>query len=406
MRILLIATVFAAPGRSPWLLDDLAEQFRSTGHEVDVLVADARGRGSDEDVTAPAGMRVLDLAPPRSPRGRFAKLRTYLHIGWQLHTTGWRFARENGPYDVVLWTSIAAFAWGFPSRVRRKGIAAQALVILWDFFPVHQFDIGRIRARWAGPLLKSIERAAIHRADVIAVMSPANERFLRTYFPSLPARAIIVPPWSSSGNEKPDLGRWQSDTFRVIFGGQLTYGRGISSLIAAARTLSSEPDLGPYEIIIAGDGPDRRKLEEEARDISAIRFTRGLPRDEYRALLTTAHLGIAITVAGVTPPTFPSKISEYCGLGVPVIVAVEGSSDAGELVDRAGAGFALAAGDVGAICAALRTAAAEFYAGSLVERGTAARALWESQLSVESAAAKIAEAVGPMVGHLGTRAPS
>jgi glycosyltransferase involved in cell wall biosynthesis len=390
MRILLITANFATAGRNPWLLDDLAAAFVEQGHEVDVIVADPKG-GRARGLEDRAGVRVLSVGPVRARDGRVGRLLGHLASGAGLHGRGYRFARTSR-YDLAIHTSIAAFSWGLPARLRRRGIAKRLTAVLWDFFPIHQVEIGRMRRSPASAAAKLIERRLLARADTIAVMSPANERFHRRYF-GIDRPTVIVPPWSNAGREISTGDRdWGSSTVTAVFGGQLTLGRGLETLLEAAALL--EADAVPVDLVIAGDGPARARVELAARNLGNVRLTGQLPRAEYRRLLGSAHVGIAITVAGVSPPTFPSKIVEYAGAGLWIVVAVEASSDAGELVQAHGAGTAVDAGDPRALADALRDAAIRQRDGILASGGDAARALWTAELSADVAARRLADTAG------------
>lgn len=386
-KILLVTTMFEGGGRGAWLLDDLAAEFARAGNQVDVVVADAqypRPRGWTE--TTEKGARVLSVGPDHGAGGTFGKLLRYLQVGIGLHGLGFR--ETGSDYDIAIYTSIAAFSWGFPSRMRRLGRVKQLTLVYWDFFPIHQYEIGRMRVRAIRPIAKWAERAAMKRADRIAVMSPANSRFLKEYFPGLSAELDIVPPWSSSSEVVPDPNKWGGSVLEAVFGGQLAKGRGLETLIAAASILEAKNER-QIRIRIAGSGSEEVRLRSLAAGLSNVQFLGQLSRDDYRSMLAAAHLGIAITVPGVSPPTFPSKIGEYAGAEVPVLVAVEQSSDAGELVERYEAGYTVSAGDAEALAEVLRLSREEFISGELQQKAFNTRSLWEQELSVRRAADRL-----------------
>lgn len=391
MRILIVTGTYGNRS-NPWLLDDLAREFVTAGHTVDVVVHDATGaRPRGLIATDIPGLTALSVGSTKARKGRVQKLFGYMQAGIGLHTDGYRFARRN-TYDLCISTSIASFSWGFPSRVRRRKIARLFVLVLWDFFPIHQLEIGRIRRGPASRLMKTIEGLAISDADVVALMTPANEAFFRSYFPRLNAQTIIVPPWSSSGSVFDD-GVVKRDRFTVIFGGQLAKGRGVETLLHAAAELARSGEA--IDIVIAGDGSERNRLQTIADDLrlSNVHFVGAIPRDAYRVLLSSAHVGIAITVPGVTPPTFPSKIVEYCGLGIPVVVCVETSSDAGDTIERRGAGLKVTAGNASDLAAAIRTMHLKHIDLSLPLMATAAHDLYLSEFSTKSAVRRF-ETVG------------
>jgi glycosyltransferase involved in cell wall biosynthesis len=390
VKILLVTGNFAAPGVNPWLLDDLAEAFADAGHEVDVIVHSATAPRPRGVARRGERVRVLSVGATSAPRSTVAKLRSYIGTAARLHTTGARFA-AGATYDLAVYTSIAAFSFGFPARMRRRGTARRLLFVMWDFFPVHQIEIGRIRPAGMAPLLKLVERLSIRRADVIAVMSPANERYLSSYHRDLPARVVHVPPWASVV-DLPDPPRAKRDRFTAIFGGQLVKGRGVDTLLEASRILEDEGRA--VDILIAGDGPAAPALRDRAAALGLdhVEFLGSLARDDYRDLLQSAHVGVAVTVSGISPPSFPSKIIEYCTNAVPVVVCVEAASDAGEFIAERGAGLAVSAGDARALADALSQLLAEHERGELAERGRIARSVFLSELSVERAAATMTAA--------------
>lgn len=387
VKVVIVTGHFGGPEREPWLLDDLAKALVAAGHTVDVIVCDAtHSRPSGVDLINP-GFRILSVGTSR-PRSRpLAKLAGYVVLGARLHTSAFTWTRGQS-YDLCIFTSIASFTWGLPRRLRRRGRARLGVLFLWDFFPIHQLEIGRIRLRVLAPLMKSIERWAIGGADVVALMSPANTRFFRDYHAGLTVRTIEVAPWSSSGSVAAAPTK-RDDMLVAIFGGQLAKGRGLVTLLDCATLLQASNSS--IEIVIAGDGPDRDTLEGLARDRSLgnVRFLGSLVRDEYRAIAVNAHVGIAITVPGVTPPSFPSKIIEYCGLGLPVLVCVEASSDAGAIIEQANAGIAVLAGDPEAMADALRTMASALHTGELAEMSRSAKTFYESEFRTERVVAKL-----------------
>lgn len=385
MRVLIVASYFGAKDLEPWLLDDLAIAFADAGDAVDVIVHDAkhareRGRNDYTD----SRIQVFSVGPTRERKGRFGKIINYLAAGWGLHTDGYQHVRRL-PYDLCIYTSIGTFSWGLPWRLKRLGIARRSVFVLWDFFPVHQLQIGRITHKSLHAPLRLLERLSIANADTIAVMSPANERFLRNYHPRLRARAVIVPPWALDPSPDGQHRTPQRERFTVIFGGQLTTGRGVEVLLGAARRLQDESV--PVDFLIVGDGPARTGLMSIAERYELINttFIEALPRENYRRLLESVHVGVAITVPGVTAPTFPSKIVEYCALSVPVLVCVEAASDAGTIIEKGGAGISVLAGDVAGLAAAVQVLYGEQTTGVLEVRRHNARKLFEDSFSVSRA---------------------
>jgi glycosyltransferase involved in cell wall biosynthesis len=387
VKILLVTDIFRGPTTDSWLLDDLAASLVALGHSVDVLVhSPTAPRPRGLQATVDPGLRVMSVGATEAPGSPLGKLASYLTTAARLHLTGARFVSRT-TYDLGIYTSIGLFSFGFPSRMRRSGTVAHLLFVLWDFFPIHQLEIGRIRASVLARPLKWLERASFDRADTVAVMSPANERFLRDYHRRVRATIAHITPWAAPGRELEDSPK--RERFTAIFGGQLVRGRGVDTLLRAARILQ---DGGvEVDILIAGKGPDMDGLREQAADLGLTNtvFLGLIPREEYRELLRSVHLGIAVTVPGVSPPSFPSKIVEYCANGLPVVACVEASSDAGTFIETNGVGLSVPAGDPDGLAMAIQRLAIEHTDRSLSVRGQRARDLFVNQMSSKRVAEKM-----------------
>jgi glycosyltransferase involved in cell wall biosynthesis len=387
VRVLIITGHFGGPNRLPWLLDDLAVKMVEAGHVVDVIVCDpTRGRPlRDQPVDLPY-LNVYSVGAEKNCFGSVGKFISYMKTGFRLHLLGFNWIKKRN-YDFCITTSIAAFNWGFPGRIRGCGVSSHNLLFLWDFFPIHHLEIGRIRKLWLSKLMKAIERIAIDQNDTIALMSPANVKFFHSYHPNLKQRIIEIPPWASSKTERSPS--FDEVPLRIIFGGQLAKGRGVDTLLDAALIL--QKDGSRVHISIAGDGPDRLRLERYARnlEITNVDFVGNLQRESYRSLASKSHIGIAITVPGISPPSFPSKISEYLSLGLPVIVCVEESSDAGDFVSDGKAGFKVAAGDAAELAIKIKECSTLLDSGKLKTLSDAALQLFEAQLSVSQVVARL-----------------
>lgn len=281
------------------------------------------------------------------------------------------------------------------SRGRRTN--SVAVLVQWDFFPVHQAEIGRLPRLAPRGLLKRLERAAIDVADAIIVMSPKNEEFLHLYHPGLKAQVATQAPWGGSASDRaPEGSGERAEAFIVVFGGQLTAGRGVEDLLTAAQVLDQRQV--PARILIIGDGPYRERLVKQAHDLALtnVSFLGRMPRDSYLELLGTASAGIAVTVSGVSIPSFPSKTVDYCRSGVPVIACTEDTSDYGAVIENQAGGLACRAGDPLGLAEAIETLYGEWLDGSIGRRSEAARRFFMESLTSEQAASRVLTAGPPL----------
>jgi glycosyltransferase involved in cell wall biosynthesis len=386
IQVLLVTGSFATSGTNPNLIDDLAEAMATLGARVDVLVHDAakpRTRGVQPNAS---GQRVFSVGPERQSRG-LDRLRQRALAGAQLHLAGSGFL-SGSHYDLCVYFSPAFLSAGFPSRLRRQERVNHLVLVLWDFFPVHYGEIGRIRSKRILAPLKALERAAMRQVDTIAVMSPQNDHFLRKYHRSLSVETMVLPPWGGT-YDPPCTTEKKLDEFTAVFGGQLTAGRGLETLLDAAKELGRR--RSGVRILIIGSGPDRARLEGlvAAQDVDNVTFMERIDRDAYLKLIQRAHIGIAITVPNVSIPSYPSKIVDYFRMSLPAVVCIERTSDVGAIIEAAGAGMAVEAGDPIGLARAIEALKDEWLGGVLGYRSEQARQFYSEHLSATSAASAL-----------------
>jgi glycosyltransferase involved in cell wall biosynthesis len=403
LRFLILADTFSVDGTSPWLLEDLAAALVRAGHEVDVIVKDlVTPRPLGEQPGPVPGVTVFSVGvtrPPTSVLDRRARLPRAM---WGLRRAAAAWCRGRR-YDAVLYTSLSWTKAGFPGHLVRTGVADVAVLVHWDFFPVHQREIGHFERlpQQADPFLRAVEARAATQADVVAVMTPRNLEFFESYFGSSEASFVIVPPWGSDqaprGTHPPVRPR---SPFTAVFGGQIAAGRGLEELVEAAALV--EATGTPIRWRIFGQGPKSNWLAGQVvdRKLASVAIEGQIPRHEYAEVLSRSHCGIVATVSGVSVPTFPSKLVDYCSASLPVIVASESSGDVGSWVNERRIGLAVEAGDPVALADAVTHMEALWRNGALWEEmSRASRCAYESELSADVAAGRIAAAVATRLGQ-------
>src|SRR4029077_19009313 len=92
----------------------------------------------------------------------------------------------------------------------------------------------------------------------------------------------------------------------------------LQTLIDAAAALSGDG----IQIVLAGDGNDRPRLERLAAPLRNVSFLDLQPPGAYESMLEAADALIVNQRATVTDMALPSKLTAYFAAGRPVIGAV------------------------------------------------------------------------------------
>ena len=274
---------------------------RRKGHRVDFLAYRGDGVSAGED-THLAGPTLSGEALDRIGVRRFLGLRAIRH-----------WAEANAPLlhpDLV--HAHAADVGACVVRAAHRAGAAVVLTCHGVWFP-H-------RPRWSPS--SRIERSFLRRGyDALTAVDQASVDALRREgFRD----AVVVP----NGVDPEEFGppRPRDGTLRFLFAGRHVPQKGIDTLLqATARARSRIGDS--FVLELAGDGPERRRLERRARDLDlapSVRFLGTLARPD----LLEAYRRADAFVLASRFEGFPLVILEAWAAGLPVIsTAVGGVPD-------------------------------------------------------------------------------
>jgi glycosyltransferase involved in cell wall biosynthesis len=116
----------------------------------------------------------------------------------------------------------------------------------------------------------------------------------------------------------------RNDDLVVVFVGAFRAWHGAVHLVRAVRKLR-ERGYDDVAAVFIGDGPERRRTQQEAEGLERVTFFGRVPHDQIPSYLVAADIGIAPFDILAHPPlslTFywsPLKIFEYMAAGLPVV---------------------------------------------------------------------------------------
>ena len=206
-----------------------------------------------------------------------------------------------------------------------------------------------------------LERAIVTRADAVVFATDANCRDFASYYGAAIASRFHVVPNGCDTSEFEGLVRRPdaSGRFVLLHAGSLYGARNPAGLFQAlARALASGA-LDARDVSVrfvgrtSGAGLDLPALVRDLGLDSIVQFADQMPR---RAVLQEmVNASALLIVQPVTTVSIPAKLYEYMAAGRPILALAEPGGDTAELVQRSGAGIAVAAHDERAIEEALVT---------------------------------------------------
>ncbi len=320
----------------------LAEELAARGHAVEVVAAKPfypqwklrEGEPSGTYTRTENGVKVtrVPVYVPAEPSGA-RRIAHYLSFA----ATSRKPLKQADRPDLVIGVAPALLAARVAGRVAR-----QAGIPFW----LHIQDL-EVDAAMATGLLPhegqvasaafAVERRILEMPDVVSSISPRMLEKLAAK--GVPAERLFeLRNWSQSLGlfAHSDGGcyrtEWNLGNRKVaLYSGNIARKQGLELVIDAARRLQSRDDI---VFVICGEGPNRARLEEQARDIGNIQFHSLQPVERLGDLLTTADIHLLPQIAGAADLVLPSKLTNMLASGRPVVAtAAPGTGLAMEVAD-------------------------------------------------------------------------
>lgn len=362
MKILIFVTKYPADANDSYLTSELADAWALAGHDVTVVAVEwlnADGPQVPRQLRFPSGVNVHFF--PAVHVTRWGKTIERI-CRWGMTSIVVQRAikkqfQSSSPFDVVVFFSPAFVLWRQVLNFVRRGTTSYLYIT--DFFPHAQLQMGLLPSGLPFYAARWIENNMIRRFKTLGTMSPQNSRYLKSRFQVDDNQRVVVDMLWGPGPIKIDGSRNQIraefdlplDRRLLLFGGQLIEGRGIETIIAAAALAEAAGE--PITFVIIGAGRLRPLVEAAAAQTPVhLRLLNPIERDKYLRLAAACDLGLVVTVPDTDVPTFPSKTIDYMRVGLPVMAAVEESTDYGDIISRLGIGTFVIAGDPATLLAA------------------------------------------------------
>lgn len=348
MRFLLICMQFPTGEGESSPTTDLADALVEAGHRVEVLLLDWSGDYRGESAIATrGGVRVVRCTPmPLRGFGRTVAGATKLLLSGRQVAKAARRHFDLDQFDAAIaWMPATAIAPLLP-LLEAAGIEHRILFI-WDFFPDHHHEIGRIPGGLPLAIARGWERRLIGRFTAIVCTLPGNAAYLHRNYPTSAGQQVLVTPVWSETSSRPPVDRaavrrlyaLPADRPIAVFGGQMVEGRGFEQMLEAARIARSEES--PLLFLFVGDGPRAAELGRRAEREENLVLRPRIAREEYLDLVGACDVGMVVTVPGVSSFSIPSKTVDYLRAGLPVVASVEAGSDYIEILRRYRVGIAV-----------------------------------------------------------------
>jgi len=354
------------------------------GHEVTVLTGQPNYpegdiypafRDAPEDFAEFAGAKVLRV--PICPRGKGSLQLALNYLSFVLSGTligTWRL--RHRPFDAIFVFQTSPITAALPAIWFRRLKRAPMLMWVLDLWPESLSAVGAVRSPWLLGIVGRLVSFIYKRCDRILVQSKGFVQSVRAYSPDT-SKVRYFPSWAESTFARsldavapaPEL-RPFSETFNVLFAGNIGVAQDFPAILDAAEALRDRSDI---RWLIVGDGRSaddlRTKIDERGLGQCVVLLGRH-PLDRMPSFMRGAQaLLVSLKRDPIFSLTIPGKIQAYLAIGLPIIGMLDG--EGARVIDEAGAGFTCAAGDGASLarCVAKLAELSEAERKSMGEKG-------------------------------------
>lgn len=365
MRLLIVTQYFWP---EEFRINDLALELAQRGHEVTVLTGVPNYPGGKRPrafIDNPSSFarygEVQVLRVPMMTRGSGGGLSLALNYA-SFAVSGivlglWRLRGRKFDCGFVFQTSPVTAA--LPMIAFKWLTGTPMLMWVQDIWPDSLAAAGGVRSRTVLGAVGALTAFIYRRCHRILIQSRAFDGKVRALAGEGP-RIDYLPNWAD-----PAMAGWREgvapttevaarpDLFTILFAGNVGEAQDLEAVVRAAELSRDDPRL---RWVIVGDGRALASIRAAVKAAGLDERVSFLGRFPAARMPEFFQIADALLVSLKPEPIFaltiPSKIQSYMAAGRPILAMLDGEGR--RVVDDAGAGLSVAAGDAAGLAAAAR----------------------------------------------------
>lgn len=355
MKILFVTSDYLRPEKGSNIYTDLAESLNRNNHIVKVVVAEEKKNIKKTELFEENGVTVLRVKTGNLYEiGFVEKAITFLTISKDLKK-GIKEYFSNESFDLILFQSPPLTLYEVVKWAMKK-YNAKSYLMMKDIFPQNGLDIG-LYTKWHPAYLyfKMKEKKLYDISSKIGCMSEGNIKYLVEHNPKLDSNkfemfknTVKVSNIKITDDEKNNIrnkyGIKKEDVV-AIFGGNFGKPQGLDFLLDVIDYYKNKENV---KFILIGRGTEKNRIfsEIKSKEYKNVLTFDFIPRKDYEKLTRACDIGLIFLDNRFTIPNYPSKTLSYLECSLPIMAAIDKSTDYGEMLVSVNCGYYVENGDI------------------------------------------------------------
>lgn len=244
----------------------------------------------------------------------------------------WRIAAHRPRLVLCIEPTLAVA----PVALLARFTGARVILHVQDLEVDAAFAVGHLNGGSLLRIVTRIESWLLRRfSGVITISDQMRKRLIAKGVE--PDRISIVRNWVDLSKIRPIEGEngfrrelgLSGDDFVVLYAGNIGAKQSLGVVLDAARKLAGRPGL---HFVVAGDGPEKRRLMQDFGDLASVHFLPLQPEDRLCELLNLADLHVLPQSRGAADLVLPSKLGGMLASGKPVLVTADAGTELFEVL--------------------------------------------------------------------------
>lgn len=240
----------------------------------------------------------------------------------------------------------------------KDNLNCKTTLFLWDIMPQTAKDMGIIKNEMIFSYMKIKEKKLYSLVDKIVVNCNEAERYiLRNNYKDKKDLIFLRNPEfinnmdiELSNMKKKEIRKkyeFKDEDIVLVFGGNMGMLQNLNNLLDLAKEIIINKNI---KFLLIGDGKDKKSLENRIKNekIENIKIIDVIPKLEYDETIGSFNGGLIVLSEKNTVPNFPTKVTAYLKLGMPMFGILDESAacGVGEFIEKNAIGIWAKAGNL------------------------------------------------------------